>query len=402
MINRNIELSGIVALTIAYVLSQFYRTFLAVLTPVLTAELGMTKADFALASGLWFFAFAAMQFIIGVGLDRIGPRRTVFWIIAPFGTIGGLLFANAQSPAMIITGMALIGIGMSPILMAAVFLFARNYEPARFTSLTSIFIGIGVGGAVLGASPLAWAAGAFGWRAVMAALAFLTFIVSIWLYSTVKDPPIESQATSGFGGYLDLFKLKSLWPLMPIVFFSYAVMIGIRGLWAGPYLGAMQSADAQLIGNVTLAMSLAMVLATLSIGKLTTFFKSEKRVALTLNSLVVLACAMLALNPGMALWQATLCLVCIALFGSGFVAQAAHGRRFYPTHLVGRGVTLLNAISIGGAGLLQFGTGALVTATANPGAPGLQWSWLFGFYAFGLGLACLIYFFSKEAVPIKN
>jgi MFS family permease len=390
-------LNGIVALTIAYVLSQFYRTFLAVLTPVLTADLAMTKADFALASGLWFFAFAAMQFIIGVGLDRIGPRRTAFWIMAPFGTIGGLLFATAHSPTMIIIGMALIGVGMSPVLMAAVFLFARNYEPARFASLTSIFIGIGVGGAVLGASPLAWAASTFGWRSVMATLALLSFGVAVWLYKTVKDPPIEAQATnSGFAGYLDLLKLKALWPLMPIVFFSYAVMIGIRGLWAGPFLTSMQGADAKLIGTITLVMSLAMVVATLSIGKLTEFFKSEKRVALTLNSVVVLACAVLAINPGMALWQATLCLVAITLFGSGFVAQAAHGRRFYPAHLMGRGVTLLNAISIGGAGVLQFFTGALVTSTANPGAQGLQWSWLFGFYAIGLGLACCLYVFSKE------
>jgi predicted MFS family arabinose efflux permease len=391
-------LNGIIALTIAYMLSQFYRTFLAVLTPVLTADLGMTKADFALASGLWFFAFAAMQFIIGVGLDRIGPRRTTFWIMAPFGTLGGLIFANAQSPTMIISGMALIGIGMSPVLMAAVFLFARNYEPSRFAGLTSIFIGIGVGGAVLGASPLAWAAGTFGWRSVMATLALLTFAVSIWLYATVKDPPIETQATnSGFAGYLDLLRLKTLWPLMPIVFFSYAVMIGIRGLWAGPFLTAMQGADAKLIGNITLAMSFAMVIATLSVGKLTAIFHSEKRVALALNCVVVLACALLALNPGMALWQATLCLVAITLFGSGFVAQAAHGRRFYPSHLMGRGVTLLNALSIGGAGVLQFFTGALVTATSNPGAPGLQFSWLFGFYAIGLGLACILYGFSKDA-----
>jgi predicted MFS family arabinose efflux permease len=392
-------LKGIYALTLAYILSQFYRTFLAVLTPVLTAELGMTKGDFALASGLWFFSFAAMQFIIGVGLDRIGPKRTTFWILAPFGTIGGVLFALAQSPAMIILAMALIGVGLSPVLMAAVFLFAKRYEAARFASLSSIFIGIGVGGAVLGASPLAYAADAFGWRTVMAALAALTFAVSIWIFKTIEDPATEPQsANSGFGGYIELLKLKEFWPLIPAVFFSYAVMIGIRGLWAGPYLTTMHGADTKLIGNITLAMSLAMVVATLSIGKLVRFFQSEKRVGLALNLIVVLACAVLALNPAMPLWQATLCLVVITLFGAGFVAQAAHGRRFYSAHLMGRGVTLLNAISIGGAGLLQFGTGALVSATANPGVPGLQWSYLFGFYSLGLGVACCIYAFSEDKV----
>ncbi|MEP4115177.1 MAG: MFS transporter, partial [Nitratireductor sp.] len=69
-------MAGIVAFAFAYILSQFYRSFLAVLTPALTSELGASKADLSLASGAWFIAFALMQFIVGVSLDRFGPRRT--------------------------------------------------------------------------------------------------------------------------------------------------------------------------------------------------------------------------------------------------------------------------------------------------------------------------------------
>ena len=70
------EMAGIAALAIGYVLSQFYRSFMAVLTPVLTGELGMTKVELSAASGAWFIAFALMQFAVGVSLDRLGPRRT--------------------------------------------------------------------------------------------------------------------------------------------------------------------------------------------------------------------------------------------------------------------------------------------------------------------------------------
>jgi sugar phosphate permease len=66
--------AGIATLILGYVLSQFYRAFLAVLTPVLEADLGATKEDLASASGWWFLAFAAMQIPVGVALDRIGPR----------------------------------------------------------------------------------------------------------------------------------------------------------------------------------------------------------------------------------------------------------------------------------------------------------------------------------------
>ena len=51
-------MAGIATLALAYVLSQFYRSFLAVLTPALTAELGATKAQLSFASGAFFITFA--------------------------------------------------------------------------------------------------------------------------------------------------------------------------------------------------------------------------------------------------------------------------------------------------------------------------------------------------------
>ena len=63
---------GIVSLVLAYVLSQFYRAFLAVLAPVLETDLGATAEHLANASGIWFLIFAAMQIPLGAALDRIG------------------------------------------------------------------------------------------------------------------------------------------------------------------------------------------------------------------------------------------------------------------------------------------------------------------------------------------
>ena len=78
-------MAGIAALAIGYVLSQFYRSFMAVLTPVLTGELGMTKVELSAASGAWFVTFALMQFAVGVSLDRFGPRRTASMLLAVGG-----------------------------------------------------------------------------------------------------------------------------------------------------------------------------------------------------------------------------------------------------------------------------------------------------------------------------
>src|SRR5690606_5082353 len=120
---------GIAALVAGYVLSQFYRAFLAVLTPALGADLGATPADLGRASGLWFLCFALMQLPVGWALDRIGPRWTTAVLLALGGGGGATLFALATSPLHIQVAMGLIGIGCAPVLMAGYFIFARVYPP---------------------------------------------------------------------------------------------------------------------------------------------------------------------------------------------------------------------------------------------------------------------------------
>ena len=65
--------AGFAALIVAYVFSQFYRAFLAVLAPVLATDIGATPADLAFASGVWFAVFAAMQIPVGHALDTHRP-----------------------------------------------------------------------------------------------------------------------------------------------------------------------------------------------------------------------------------------------------------------------------------------------------------------------------------------
>ena len=65
-----------VLLVAAYVLSQFFRSFLPVLTGALERDVGADAADLSNAAGVWFLAFAAMQLPVGwAGLARAGRRR---------------------------------------------------------------------------------------------------------------------------------------------------------------------------------------------------------------------------------------------------------------------------------------------------------------------------------------
>ena len=253
---------GVICLVLGYVLSQFYRAFLAVLTPALEADIGATSEDLAYASGLWFLVFAVMQIPVGEALDRIGSRITAVVLFALGGAGGAFVFGVAQTPAHISVAMVLIGIGCSPVLMAAYYIFAKRYPAAMFSTLAGAMIGFGSLGNLASSAPMAWAVEAFGWRETMFGIAAVSSLVALALWVFMTDPPKSKDGTSK-GSILDLLKIKALWLIFPMMFVNYAPAAGIRGLWAGPYANDVFAADTTLIGTITLIMGLAMIAGAL-------------------------------------------------------------------------------------------------------------------------------------------
>lgn len=391
-------MSGLVALALAYVLSQFYRSFLAVLTPQLTAELGADKSDLSLASSLWFMSFALMQFVVGVCLDRYGPRRTAALIFGLAGGGGAFVFALAQSPGAIVIAMTLIGIGCAPVLMASLFIFAQRFDGRQFAVMTSWLVAFGNLGNVVGSSPLASAVDAYGWRAVMAGLGVMSLLIAIAILFLVEDPEPESPSDASLSGYLTLLKMPILWPILIMTLLCYAPVAGIRGLWAGPYLSDLFSADALLIGQVTLWMAIAMVAGNLIYGPLDKLLNTRKWVVFGGNVMVLLALAVFIMQPVPGIVVATVLFIIIGAAGTSYGVVMAHGRAFLPTHLVGRGVTLINFCSIFGAGVMQFVTGRLVGSQPDTSSPA-TYQLLFGSYAVLLLLALLVYLMARDAPP---
>jgi predicted MFS family arabinose efflux permease len=346
----------LICLVLAYVLSQFYRAFLAVLAPALQTDIGAGPGDLALASGIWFLTFALMQIPVGAALDSIGPRRTAVTLFALGGAGGAALFALAQTPLHLTLAMGLIGIGCSPILMAAYYIFARSFSPAVFATLAAAIIGFGSLGNIAGSAPLAWAVQTFGWRQTMAGLGGATLLIAAMLWITLQDPPRMPKQP---GSVLDVLRLRPLWPVFAMMFVCYAPAAGLRALWAGPYAADTYGTDAAGIGRFTLIMGLAMVAGNFAYGPLDRWLGTRKWVVLVGNLGVVLGCAALALHPGMGLAPATTTFAMIGFCGSTFGLVIAHGRAFIPGHLIGRGVTLLNLFGIAGAGIAQLLTGSL-------------------------------------------
>lgn len=386
--------AGFAVLVLAYVLSQFYRAFLAVLSPALGADVGATAADLAFASGVWFAAFALMQIPIGWGLDRLGPRRTAAWPFILGAGGGAALFAAAQTPGMIVASMALIGVGCAPVLMASFYLFARSFPPAAFASLAGLLIGVGSAGNVASAAPMAWAAEAFGWRASVGAVAAATVLIGAGVLIFVRDPE-QRPETAGAGGLLALLRIPGLWVMTPLLIVNYAPAAGIRGLWAGPYLEEVFGLDAGGIGAITLAMAVAMILGNFAYGPADRLLGTRKWALVGGNLAAVAALFALAAAPGHGVATAAVLLALVGFFGSSFPLVMAHARSYYPSHLIGRGVTLANFLAIGGVGVLQIASAQVHGAAATAG-PEAAYGALFLFFGGLLLAGTLVYLFAED------
>lgn len=386
--------AGIVFLVLAYVLSQFYRAFLAVLAPELGADIGAQPEDLAFASGLWFLCFAAMQIPIGEALDRIGPRRTASVLLALGGGGGATVFALATGPGHIALGMALIGIGCSPVLMASYYIFARSYAPAMFATLAGVTLGLGTFGNIASALPLTFAVEWFGWRGTMGALAAVTLAVAVFAALFVQDPP--KSVNSAKGSVLDLLRMPVLWPILAMMMVNYVPAAGLRGLWVGPYLDQVFAAPVATIGVVTLVMSIAMAAGNFIFGPMDTVIKSRKTIVLGGNIGGLVCMALLVLFAGKSVIVSGILLSAVGIFGATFVVIIAHAKSFFPEHLTGRGVTLLNLFGMGGAGLFQSLSGRLFGAVSPNVEPAVAYQVLFAFFGAALFFGIICYAFSKD------
>ncbi|MDQ4135502.1 MAG: MFS transporter [Pseudomonadota bacterium] len=356
-------------LLFAYVLSQFYRAFLAIVAGDLSRDVGLDAADLGALSAIWFATFALAQFPVGMALDRAGPRRTIagFMVLA---VAGAAWLSLARSFPECLAAMALIGVGCSPVLMGSLYYFGRVYPAGRFAMLSSLMIGLGSAGNLLGATPLAVAVEALGWRGAMGAIAGITAVSALVVILLLRDPPrVETQGGGAtvLGGLGEIAGIRALWVLLPLTFTSYAVVIAARSLWIAPFFGEVHGFSVTERGNAALVMAAAMTLGALAYGPIERWLGSPKTT--TLAGSLVTAASFVALGLA-GERSAALGLALLAAAGAAGMTYGilmAHARLFFPVRLLGRGVTFMNFAFIGGAGIVQWLSGRFVQAARDAG-----------------------------------
>ncbi len=352
----------VAALVAIYAISQFLRNSIGVIANDLARELDLSATQTGLLSSAFFLAFAAVQIPIGILIDRYGPKRTML-ATSVLTVAGTVLFALAPSASWLIAARALMGLGCSTFFMAPLVIYARRFPPERFAALTSLQMGLANTGTLAATAPLAAAVAVFGWRASFLAVAALTVVIAFFVVCIVpKDSgsakPKETWAAA-FRGVAAALKVPSFWPVFFMHLTTYGCFASVVGLWGGPWLSDVHGADLATRGRILLLGATAQICGMLLWGAMDRFWGSYKKPVLIGSTVTILLLGVLIFAPLDRTWAA-FWFIPFGLFVAYTPILTSHGKSLFPSELTGRGITLMNIGTMGGAFLSQSITGALI------------------------------------------
>jgi nitrate/nitrite transporter NarK len=272
---------------------------------------------------------------------------------------------------------------------------ARSFSAATFATMAAFILGVGSLGNIGAAFPLTLLVELFGWRLSIVMIGVITVIVAGLCYLIVKDPP--KVITTQKGSVLDLLRMRAMWFILPMVLVNYAPAAGLRGLWIGPYFTDIFGSTIAQVGTVTTIMALAMIAGNFFYGPLDRLFGTRKWVIFFGNLSGTALCIALYLFGGNSYWTAAGIMAGIGFFGASFPILVAHGRSFFPEHLMGRGVTLINLFGIGGVGVMQNLSARIYEAKITDAAtPIVSYNAVVLLFCVTMLLGLTIYLFSQD------
>ncbi|HEY5634031.1 MAG TPA: MFS transporter [Burkholderiaceae bacterium] len=398
----------LLGLSLLAIVSQFYRSSMAVIAPELIDDLGLSPRTLGLAGGMFFLALGVAQIPVGMSFDRIGPRRTVLGVSA-FAVLGALATASAETAGGLIAGRFLLGFGCGASFMSAVVLLARWYPAERMATMYGRVFAVSQLGNLAAATPMAWMSQAFGWRAVFGASALLVVAVVALFAAVARDqpagtPPAHSAAeplSRTLRGFADVLRLPDFRKVVAVHMVAYATMATVLGLWAGPYLHDVHGLGAIERGHVLLAMSAAQVAGLLWLVPLERRLNTRKGVVIAAALGVVATLAALAAIPEPPLWLAIALLVALTAIATYSPIIIAHVTSITPPPLRGRGAAAANIGQVAGSFLMPVATGAIagLFVQASSAYPPIAYRLIFAFMAAALAIGVAVYSRAKDSRP---
>jgi MFS family permease len=354
---------SIIALTMGHVFSNAVRTLPAIAADVLQRDLGITADGLAALTGAFPATFALAMLPVGVALDRWGVKPTALCLLT-IAAIGAVLGAYADSAWSMLLAQMILGIGCSGMLMCPITYAAKNMPAQRFGLWGGIIQAVGNTGMVISASPLAFLVEYSGWRAGFIACAGLAILAALSVAFVVREtPPDVTTRRSLREDARDVIRLgfsRALRAPIVMAWTSFAIVLGVRGLWGGPWLMEERGLSRVEAGHVLLLCTIALIIGPLLAGILDRRYQQHRGGILAAGHIGAITAIALMVLGGALSWPVAADAVLLALFGLLISTQVicfALVRAATPPERVGRALSAMNVAFFGGAAIMQAASG---------------------------------------------
>lgn len=346
-----------------FFLSYLYRSVNAVLAPDLVHEFSLRADQLGLLTSVYLLSFACFQPVLGVLLDRFGPRRVESSLLV-VAAIGACTFALAGGFGWLLAGRALIGIGVSACLMAGLKANALWFAGPRLALINGLFLTAGGIGAITAGVPVELSLSFVDWRGVFAGLAAVTLLVALCQFMFVPEHAAtghETRLSVLISGLLHVFRSRTFWQVQPLTMLTQGSWMATFTLWAGPWLADVSGLGRLAVASHISILAAGMAAGFLLTGVLTDRFQrlgfSSKQVAgggMTLFIIVEILILAFPQGPTAVLWAA------YGLLGTSGVITYTVLTQHFGAALAGRANTASTLTVFLTAFAFQAGMGALL------------------------------------------
>lgn len=360
---RGLLLAVIGPFACGYFLSYLLRNVNAVVSPDLVRIFHLDASDLGLLTGIYFLAFALFQPLLGVLLDRFGPRRVEGSLLL-VAAAGSLLFAWSNGAFLLIVGRGLIGLGVSACLMAGFQANALWFSRHRLAALNGWILSAGGIGAVFSTTPVEWSLQWIDWRVLFTlfALAFaLTSALIFLLVPERHEPAAPASLGEQFRGFWQIGKSREFWRIAPLTLLSQSAFMSLQGLWAASWMKDVAGQGRGEIASHLLLAAVGMVAGHLTMGNLASRLgragiAPSYVVGIGVGAAILVHATLAVGYTGM---QPLIWLL-FGFLGTAGVVNFAILSQAFPVSMTGRANTALNLLIFVASFLMQWGIGILI------------------------------------------
>lgn len=344
-----------------------YEYFLRIAPSVMTTDLmhtfSISAGTFGNLIAFYYYAYTPAQLLVGVLMDRYGPRR-LLTLACLICALGAYLFASAghNDLVLVAVGRFLMGFGSAFAFVGVLKLATIWLPPDRFALVAGFTSALGTIGAMFGEVAMAELVEYMGWKPTIFVAAALGVVLAIVIALFIRDGSKEAQELDTrdsidfahvFAGLIRLLKSQQIWINGAIGCLLYLPTTVFAELWGHSFFQVVYD-----FSSDKAALAVSMIFFGFTIGGPVNGLISDrvKLRRLPLLTAGVTAACIISLILYLPAMPEILLFILLFLFGATYSAQVivfAVGRELTSSRVSATAIAITNAFVMFGGMLFQ-------------------------------------------------